>query len=104
MSSTSVALAYVMHKYPYVFPVVGGRKVEHLKGNIEALGIELNEEEIEAIEGASSFEIGFPMSMLFEFSGGKHKTGMGLGDMPLAKLAGHFDMVQIAKAPKPHKN
>jgi len=32
---TSVALAYVMRKAPYVFPIVGGRKVEHLKGNIE---------------------------------------------------------------------
>ncbi|KAJ4149405.1 hypothetical protein NW754_000845 [Fusarium falciforme] len=29
---TSVALAYVMHKTPYVFPIVGGRKVEHLRG------------------------------------------------------------------------
>jgi aryl-alcohol dehydrogenase-like predicted oxidoreductase len=40
---TSVALAYVMHKSPYVFPICGGRKVEHLKGNIEALGLELSE-------------------------------------------------------------
>lgn len=32
---TSVALAYVMHKSPYVFPICGGRKIEHLKGNIE---------------------------------------------------------------------
>lgn len=30
-----VALAYVMQKTPYVFPVIGGRKVEHLKANIE---------------------------------------------------------------------
>lgn len=35
---TSVALAYVMHKSPYVFPICGGRKVEHLKGNIEVCG------------------------------------------------------------------
>ena len=27
-SITAVALAYVMAKYPYVYPVVGGRKVE----------------------------------------------------------------------------
>lgn len=32
---TSVALAYVMHKSPYVFPIVGGRTVDHLKQNIE---------------------------------------------------------------------
>ncbi|MES2481469.1 MAG: aldo/keto reductase, partial [Pseudomonadota bacterium] len=28
---TSVALAYVMHKAPHVFPIVGGRTVGHLK-------------------------------------------------------------------------
>lgn len=27
---TSVALAYVMNKTPYVFPIIGGRKIEHL--------------------------------------------------------------------------
>ncbi|KAN0104731.1 Aldo/keto reductase [Hyaloscypha variabilis] len=32
---TSVALAYVMRKQAYVFPLVGGRKVDHLKANIE---------------------------------------------------------------------
>jgi aryl-alcohol dehydrogenase-like predicted oxidoreductase len=26
---TSVALAYVMHESPYVFPICGGMKVEH---------------------------------------------------------------------------
>lgn len=31
----TVALAYVMHKAPYVFAVVGGRKIEHLKANID---------------------------------------------------------------------
>ncbi|KAK9490611.1 Norsolorinic acid reductase [Lipomyces doorenjongii] len=28
------SFAYVMHKAPYVYPMVGGRKREHLKGNI----------------------------------------------------------------------
>ena len=52
---TSVALAYVMHKAPYVFPICGGRKVDHLKGNIEALGLVLSDEEMEEIEDASGF-------------------------------------------------
>ena len=59
---TSVALAYVMHKTPYVFPIVGGRKVEHLKGNVEALALELSKEDIEEIEGAAPFDVGFPMA------------------------------------------
>lgn len=62
---TSVALAYVMHKTPYVFPIVGGRKVEHLKGNIEALTLRLTKEDMEAIEGAAPFDPGFPNSFLY---------------------------------------
>ncbi|KAL8871231.1 MAG: hypothetical protein Q9174_002899 [Haloplaca sp. 1 TL-2023] len=61
---TSVALAYVMHKSPYVFPIVGGRKVEHLKGNIEALKLRLTDEDIEEIEGGYEFDMGFPMNFL----------------------------------------
>ncbi|KAF9012106.1 Aldo/keto reductase [Hymenopellis radicata] len=38
---TSVAIAYVMHKTTNVFPIIGGRKVEHLKDNMEALDISL---------------------------------------------------------------
>lgn len=29
-SVTAVALAWVMSKYPYVYPIVGGRKVEYV--------------------------------------------------------------------------
>ena|ERR1700712_3021013 len=36
---TSIAMVYVMTKAPYVFPIVGGRKVEHIKGNIDALKV-----------------------------------------------------------------
>ena len=34
-----VAIAYVMQKTTHVFPIVGGRKVEQLEGNIEALHV-----------------------------------------------------------------
>ncbi|TVY83040.1 Norsolorinic acid reductase B [Lachnellula suecica] len=49
-SLTTVALAYCMAKAPYVFPVVGGRKVEHLMENIGALSLRLSEEDIRDIE------------------------------------------------------
>lgn len=101
---TSVALAYVMHKAPYVFPIVGGRKVEHLKGNIEALGLELTEQEIDEIDAASAFDIGFPMSMLFEFmSGKKYNTRMTTADVGLLKFAGNIDAVANPAPIKPHK-
>ena len=60
---TSVALAYVMNTTPDVYPIVGGRKVEHLKGNIEALRIKLTAEEMKEIRDASGFDPGFPLSM-----------------------------------------
>jgi len=61
---TSVALAYVMKKTPYVFPIVGGRKIDHLKGNIEGLTLDLSEQDIDEIEDATAFDIGFPMNFL----------------------------------------
>lgn len=51
-----------MQKTPYVFPIIGGRKVEHLHANIEALSIALSTEQIKYLEGVLPFEIGFPMS------------------------------------------
>jgi len=59
-SITAVALAYVMQKTPNVFPIIGGRKVEHLKQNIEALSIHLSDKQIEYLESVQNFEIGFP--------------------------------------------
>lgn len=61
---TSVALAYVMHKSPYVFPIIGGRKVSHLESNIQALALSLTDEEIKEIDGAYGFEMGFPHQFL----------------------------------------
>jgi len=83
---TSVALAYVMQKTPYVFPIVGGRKIEHLKGNIEALNLELTKEEIDEIEGATPFDLGFPLNMI--------TTGP---DSWLNKFGGHNKFVEESK-------
>ncbi|KAG9677738.1 norsolorinic acid reductase, partial [Aureobasidium melanogenum] len=60
-----IALAYVMHKTPNVFPIVGQRKVEHLKANVEALSIKLTQEDLKEIEGAAPFDPGFPMTFIF---------------------------------------
>ncbi|KAI9324686.1 NADP-dependent oxidoreductase domain-containing protein, partial [Zopfochytrium polystomum] len=101
---TSVALAYVMHKAPYVFPIVGGRKADHLKGNVEALSLELTPEDIDEIENAVPFDVGFPYTMLFEFHGyQKFRTGMTTSDIPLVKFAGHVDTVTPLQPIKPRK-
>ena len=90
---TSVALAYVMHKTPYVFPICGGRKVEHLRGNIEALELDLTDGDIEEIEDAVDFDIGFPLSML------SHKKGGAKGpeDVWLANTSGQYAFVEPQK-------
>ena len=59
-----VAIAYLLHKTPYVFPIIGGRKVEHLKQNIQALDISLSPEQIGRIDGAKPFDVGFPHNMV----------------------------------------
>jgi aldo/keto reductase family protein len=59
-----VAIAYVMQKTPYVFPIVGGRKVEHLLANIEALDITLSNDQIKYLESVVPFEPGFPYNLI----------------------------------------
>ncbi|KAF9260912.1 hypothetical protein L218DRAFT_871343, partial [Marasmius fiardii PR-910] len=63
-SLTAVAIAYVMQKTPYVFPIIGGRKVEHLVANLEALEIELSDEQIKYLESIVPFQAGFPSNFI----------------------------------------
>ncbi|KAH8993019.1 Aldo/keto reductase [Lactarius akahatsu] len=59
----TVAIAYHLHKLSYVFPIIGGRKVEHLKENIAALDISLTAKQIKRIGNATPFDLGFPYNM-----------------------------------------
>lgn len=93
---TSIALAYVMHKTPYVFPIVGGRKVDHLKGNVEALKLHLSKEDIEEIEGAVPFDVGFPSTMLYRGETPEHAESVWLLGM-----AATFDYVAAPEAITP---
>ncbi|KAH6704022.1 norsolorinic acid reductase [Leptodontidium sp. 2 PMI_412] len=90
---TSVALAYVMQKTPYVFPIVGGRTPEQLKGNIEALSLVLTKEEIDELEGAAPFDLGFPGTMI----------GISAGSSWLNDIAGYHDWVESPKPITPRK-
>lgn len=74
-SVTAVALAYALQKHPYVFPIIGGRKVEQLLGNIESLTLTLTPGQIEFLESVLPFELGFPMNYFGtdpHTNGGKH--------------------------------
>ncbi|EMF15058.1 aryl-alcohol dehydrogenase Aad14 [Sphaerulina musiva SO2202] len=75
-SPTAVALAYVMAKAPNVFPIVGGRKVEHLHQNIKSLEIKLSQEQIDELESVLDFEVGFPNNFI---GPDPHITGQASG-------------------------
>ncbi|KAJ5492418.1 Aldo/keto reductase [Penicillium expansum] len=93
---TSIAFAYVRHKAPYVIPIVGGRTLEHLRGNIAALEVSLSVEEVAQIEAAYSFDHGFPHTFLSGslFDGSAPRAPNGPRDVWLTKLMGNFDWVQ----------
>ncbi|KAK4453808.1 aryl-alcohol dehydrogenase [Podospora aff. communis PSN243] len=59
-SFTAVALSYVISKAGDVFPIVGGRKVEHLQDNVQGLSIKLTDEQVSYLEGVNPFDLGFP--------------------------------------------
>ncbi|KAJ7616938.1 NADP-dependent oxidoreductase domain-containing protein [Mycena polygramma] len=82
-SITAVAIAYVLNKVPYCFPVVGGRKIEHLDSNIEALDISLSKEQIEFLEGVVPFDPGFPSILIGD--GTKACALLSLGGQLAAK-------------------
>ncbi|KAK7962616.1 aldo/keto reductase [Apiospora aurea] len=96
---TAVALAYAMQKTPYLFPVVGGRKVEQLKANVEALSLELSPEDVAEIEKGYDFDVGFPHNILNSNS----TMVKGPQDVTLLAGMGHFDYVASPSAVKPHK-
>ena len=63
-SVTAIALAYVMAKTPNVFPLVGGRKIEHLHDNIQALKIKLTPQQVEYLETVRPLDLGFPNTFI----------------------------------------
>lgn len=99
----AVALAYVIQKTPYVFPIVGARKVEHIQGSIDALCVALSAEDIKEIENAYEFDHGFPHTFLSGtlFDNSMPRGAFGPEDVFLTRLAGSFDWVEKPKALKP---
>jgi aryl-alcohol dehydrogenase-like predicted oxidoreductase len=92
---TAVAIAYVMQKAPYVFPILGGHKVEQLKGNLAALDINLTPEQIKFLEEAVPFDVGFPSTII----------GNGIvRPVPLLDTAGRIERVEAIQAIKHSKN
>ncbi|KAH9478335.1 Aryl-alcohol dehydrogenase [NADP(+)] [Psilocybe cubensis] len=81
-SINAVAIAYVMQKTTYVFPIVGGRKVEHLMSNIEALDISLSSKQMQYLESIVPLDLGFPSWFIGD--------GTKIGDF--MNVAGNIEM------------
>lgn len=117
---TSVALAYALQKVsflivfnsrrrpemstdllqtPYMFPLIGGYKLHHLKANVQALGLQLTTQDVEEIDKAYDFDLGFPHNFIsmagFAPEGPQH--------VEILKHLGHFDYVAGPTAIKPHQ-
>lgn len=95
----NLALSYVLHKAPYMFPIVGGRTVDHLAGNIQALSVKLFNEEIEEIDDCYDFDPGFPHTFLSGtmFDGSRPQGANKPSDVMHTKLAGTFDWVEPSR-------
>lgn len=91
-SPTTIALAYVLSKTPRVFPIIGGRKTEHLHDNIKALDIKLSDAQIEKLEGVLPHKPTFPMNFIGE---DPHITGQ------MAPLSASVAQMSFVKGEKP---
>ncbi|KAH8913366.1 Aldo/keto reductase, partial [Atractiella rhizophila] len=97
-SVTAVALAYTLQKYPYVFPIIGGRKVAHLHDNLKALEIQLEPRHFESLEKVLEHRWGFPVRVLgplvtLTLASQYTYFGRRPGDNFFMKASGHYDFV-----------
>ncbi|KAF9072170.1 Aldo/keto reductase [Rhodocollybia butyracea] len=80
---SAVAIAYVMQKTPYVFPIIGGRKISQLEANMQALDIALSDGQIQYLESVIPFDAGFPYNI---FGDGTKLLPLMLSGMAYEKL------------------
>lgn len=64
LHTCTVAIAYLMHRTPYVFPIIGGRKIEDFLANLEALEISLNPSQMAYLESIVPLDLGFPGNLI----------------------------------------
>ncbi|KAF6810482.1 norsolorinic acid reductase [Colletotrichum sojae] len=63
----AIALAYLFHQSPHVFPIVGVNTVAHIQALPEAVGVKLSKADIDRIHEASPFDPRYPMNFYFGY-------------------------------------
>ncbi|KAH9236341.1 hypothetical protein K456DRAFT_1723083 [Colletotrichum gloeosporioides 23] len=100
----SIALAYLFHQSPYVFPIVGVNTVAHVEAIPEAIGIELSKADIDLIHEASPFDPRFPMNFAFGYmKGGKYDLSLTAADNQQYTIAAWIDAPPKPLPYKPRK-
>jgi hypothetical protein len=94
-----VAIAYVLQKTPYVFPIIGGRKVEHFMANLEALDIVLTNKQVQELESVLEFDIGFPGWMIIS-----EPQGNGTDYTFLMRVAANYEKPLVLQTYRPTTN
>lgn len=57
-SSSQIALSWLLSKG--VIPIMGARKVSHVKDNLKCVDVQLSSEEVKQLDEVSQIELGFP--------------------------------------------
>ncbi|KAF7364676.1 Aryl-alcohol dehydrogenase [Mycena venus] len=101
---TAIAIAYTLHKAPFVFPVIGGRSAEQLLANIEALDITLTDEQMAYIDAVLPFDKGFPSNFIVGFFVSHSYSGEYGGYSNVLKRWSTFDHQPLLKPITPAAN
>jgi aryl-alcohol dehydrogenase-like predicted oxidoreductase len=64
VSSSQVALAWVMARRPLVHPIIGARRLDQLAGNLAAVQLSLPDEAARRLDEVSAIELGFPLDSI----------------------------------------
>jgi aryl-alcohol dehydrogenase-like predicted oxidoreductase len=62
-SMAQVALAWLKYRPVPVIPIIGARKLTQLQDNLASLDLQLSPDQLNALNGASQIELGFPHDM-----------------------------------------
>ncbi|KAB8268283.1 hypothetical protein BDV30DRAFT_243483 [Aspergillus minisclerotigenes] len=95
----SAAIAYAMHRAPYMFSVLNSLFIYNLKTNIEALTLQTNAQDIAEIGTGYSFDAGF----LHNLTSIVGKPPRGSGHATDIAGLGYFDYIQGMQPIKSHQ-
>lgn len=83
---------------PYDFSVCGGRKIQHLDSNNQALSIDLSDDEIHQIDSASPLDFGYLHIIL---AGGKNRAVSAANTCVMVYACGSFAGVEEPRISSP---